>query len=610
MAVCNIFNQLKNSTGTFLMFSQYVEDLTRCGAQSIYYKVSPSKFITANINYFDPENGVEHNNDSIPRELQNRFENGCAVCRKELKDFWTPNQSTNLFWNALFDMNLLTKDADGFINEINYVGDINLQSYNEHDGIGYSEIYCYIPNEAKEQKCYCDVDNGNGDYLTSGETIEGYSENELGNDWEMIGDNLLYYPNKSFEFPWSNDGVEFKVIESNEFNINTIILLYDILTKTDEGFETLYKDVPMGIYFTGLIPNYGGEMTNKITKYVSNDSIFGVGTSYGLRICSRFTVTPNQASVKVLDITTDNDNYSAISMVMAQMAKSQSKMDDVIEKIQSNTSAEKELLAIFKNSRTNVPYLKTVNGTSHWFVNGRRVGSILGDLEYEYEPYESEEIMDMMRKNATLYVSLTAADVYGNTVFDLSEIDNVDIKLQWSTLLNNFETYPDRLILNHVQFDPNITNTTMNEVMKTTTYKVEVEKDGLSADASATVYFEFPTYFGQLPCNHTCGEDYIHEFNPSIDDIKDLQKHVYITKGFEYKYDNIANEHGDVNHIVLAYPKSFGNLSSIMDKYGYEYIDDFHVYEKIFTFGSRQVEYLVYADKIPAEVNNFEIKFT
>ena len=51
MAVCNIFNSLANTTGTFLTFSQYVEDLTRNYAQGDTYKVVPSKFIALNIDY-------------------------------------------------------------------------------------------------------------------------------------------------------------------------------------------------------------------------------------------------------------------------------------------------------------------------------------------------------------------------------------------------------------------------------------------------------------------------------------------------------------------------------------------------------------------------------
>ena len=97
MAVCNIFNRLRSNTGTYFMFSQYAEDLTRESVQSSYYRVTPSKFIALELDV------NEYNDDTIARLLQNKFENGCAVCRKEMVDTWVPNHSTNLFWDTLFD---------------------------------------------------------------------------------------------------------------------------------------------------------------------------------------------------------------------------------------------------------------------------------------------------------------------------------------------------------------------------------------------------------------------------------------------------------------------------------------------------------------------------
>ena len=51
MAVCNIFGHLKYNTGNFLTFSQYVEDLTRESTQSVYYRVTPSKFVALDVDY-------------------------------------------------------------------------------------------------------------------------------------------------------------------------------------------------------------------------------------------------------------------------------------------------------------------------------------------------------------------------------------------------------------------------------------------------------------------------------------------------------------------------------------------------------------------------------
>lgn len=601
MAVCNVFKELKNTTGTFLMFSQYVEDLTRESTQSVYYHITPSKFIALDIDYKD------HNNDSIPRQLQNKFENGCAVCRKEMVNKWVPTNSSNLFWNTMWDMGLLT-DNDGIVNEIRYVGDINIQSYNEHDGMGYSEIYCYIPNDANEYKYQYSInDKSEEDNIYNSQyIIEGYNTSDL-NGWELIGEILNYYPQKTTSFPWDNDALTTSNVNSNLFNINTLVLLYDIITKTDSGTEKIYKNIPLGIYFTGVVED--GKMINNITKYVSNDDIFGTGTGYGLRICSRFTVTPNQDNIKTVEITLDNDNYSSISQVMSQMSISQNKMDEILTKIQSNTSAEKELLSIFKNSRTNIPYIKNINGDSYWFINGRNAGRVLEEIDCDCIPYTEEEILAILNNSNSLVLKLTAMNELGQNVFDYSIDNSQDIYLTWQILFNNEETKPEELSINNEIIDNNLNGIIMKEVYNTTTFIVNAKKDGLVAEDSKTIHFVWPTYFGTLPCDESCGDDIQHNFDPLEQNIKSLNKFIYTSKNNKYTYSNITDNNGNTKHVALAYPKSFGSLTSITDDYGYEYITDFIMYEKLYTFNGNTIPYYVYVDKIPAEVKDFSLTF-
>lgn len=599
MAVCNVFNRLENNTGNFLMFSQYVEDLTRESTQSVFYRVTPSKFIAANIDY------SEYNDEHLVRELQNRFENGCAVCRKNMESSWTPSTSSNLFWRTIFDMGLFTSTDGSYLNEVKYIGDINLQSYNEHDGLGYSEIYCYIPNEACESKIQYVNNEPYGTEYKSDLIIEGYRPEEI-DGRGIIGEILNYYPETVSYFPWDVDSLDVKKVDSDNFNINTIIVLYDVVTKVDNGTEVLYKNIPLGIYFTGVIKN--GIMTNTITKYVSNKDIFGAGTSYGLRICSRFTVTPNQDNIKVLDVTVDNDNYSAICQVMSQMAISQNKMDEILAKVQSNNNAEKELLAIFKNSRTNVPYIKVINDTSYWFVNGRNLGPVLGDIDCECVPYEDQEIIDMLNRSISLILNVQASNVDGDKVFDYSVDGPQTIYINWELLLNDKITVPEELTLNGISLDKNITHYMVENVYETTTYNISAKKENLIADNSDTVYFVWPTYFGMLPCDN-CSEGKSHNFIPSESNIKNLTKNVKTSKVQDYNYTNKTRENGETDHVVLAYPASFGPLISILDDYSYEYLHDFIKHDVKFTFDGREVDYYVYVDKFPAEVENFTLKF-
>ena len=129
----------------------------------------------------------------------------------------------------------------------------------------------------------------------------------------------------------------------------------------------------MGIYFTGNFDNFKN-ITNKVTKHVTTS--YDSGTSYGLRICSRFSATSVAGKI-VTDITTDNSetDYSNICQLMTKMNENLYKMKEVSESVGNTTQDYKETLSIIKNNRTNVPYVQTINGEDYWFINGRLVSA-------------------------------------------------------------------------------------------------------------------------------------------------------------------------------------------------------------------------------------------
>ena len=51
MGVCNLFNKLTSPSGNFLLFSQYVEDITRNYSDGDNWKVVPTKFVALNIDF-------------------------------------------------------------------------------------------------------------------------------------------------------------------------------------------------------------------------------------------------------------------------------------------------------------------------------------------------------------------------------------------------------------------------------------------------------------------------------------------------------------------------------------------------------------------------------
>lgn len=398
MAVCNLFKKLENNTGNFLLFSQYVEDLTLSSTQSDIYRVVPSKFITLNLNY---EN---FDNMSFPKFLQDYYENGCAFLKMQSDITWDPTISKNLFWNALFDKQLITKGTTTinekefiFCNEMKSVHDINIYSYDRYNDMGYGEIYCYIPTDSKSYYIGYNENNINTDkyYKFTDKYNIGYSDQDNINTEVCninIDEELTYYPEAKCEF--SFDGSLTNEVNESEdkYDFNTIILLYDVYIKDTNTNELIpkYTNIPMGIHVCGVID--GQTTSNVNTKFVSNPDIYGAGTSYGLRVCTRFTATPNSDNIKTVDITADNDQiFASNCIIMSEMAKTLTAVNNLVEKMTNNLQTPKELLAIFKNGRTNVPYTKQIGGEPYWFVNGRNTGELATKVDV-YSNYTDEEM--------------------------------------------------------------------------------------------------------------------------------------------------------------------------------------------------------------------------
>lgn len=516
MSFYNTFNELKSTTGTFLTFSQYMEDLTKWAVYNSEYRVVPSKFVTLLIN------ASGYDNSSLP-DVLNDFEKKCTDNRS--RDNWTPSSSKSLFWDTL------SNDSYPLIEAKNYVGDINIQSYNEHDGIGYSEIYCYIPNEAKEN---------------------------------------------TYELDSNYDLNKISTTNNASFNINSIVVLYDII---DGAGEVLHRNIPMGIYFTGKVQN--GTITNGITKFVTSDEIFGAGTSYGLRICSRFLVAPS--SQLVLDnIEVHSENNSDLSKVLSQISISQTKMDELINKRYEVDQNYKNLLSIFKNSRTNVPYIRNINGMNYWFVNGKMVS----------------ETAVINNDNDCKCLDLDAS--INNNIISWLDHSSLYIKeIEWNLSKNGGQIGIDRMYINDEEI-PVITTPMQISVERPETsiephiicYDLKAVVDSEEAYATTYVKFVWPSYLGLVKNTSNTPSQIISE-----------------SRYQEYKYTNTNG-----SYICYEYPESFGELTSIKDSRDIEYINDFVKTSITKTFkvnsNTYTVPYFRYIDKHPANVTNYTLKFS
>ena len=437
MAICNLFNDLTNKTGTFLMFSQYAEDLTKHQAQGSNYNVSPSRYLACQIPFSKLGGDL---NDLVPKFFQNNFENGCSILRE--RDDWKPEFSSNIFWNALKNKGLISilndSDIKTYVNEVKYIGDINIHSYDEKTGMGYSEIYIYLPNQASEHRY--GVDWGDKiEYVDSDKNLHGWMD-------EPISPTKYYYSNGP---QWNNKN---EVTGKNQFDINAIIVLYDVLNA--DG-SIIHEGIPMGIYFPGIFS--ATEMQNQITKYSSNSEIYGSGTSYGVRICTRFAVTNIQDTIGT--VVEGGGDDALLCQVLAKMGENLELMKEISKSDESDLTtlqALKDTYNMFQNSQTNVPYIVRVNGIPYWFVNGKNTGIMIpdGQIYKECTDEEIEYIIDTLDTIYSYNFKLYPCDSSGIE----DKYDNYDARynktLYISSSLKN-ELNEDRTVIGYEILDAN-----------------------------------------------------------------------------------------------------------------------------------------------------------
>lgn len=362
MAISNIFRKLKNPTGEFLMFSQFADDIAKQTTLGLSYRVSPSRFAAYDIEY---SNAPTY----IPESWQNYYENAVAVVRNAVKEDWIPSLANELLWQC---MNQRFQNAS-----LKYIGDIPFYGNRDENNLTYNEIYCLIPISAKlkkynyttqqqtaqEQLFQISYDNENPDYPV-GWNADTYNNEGISgtclSSYTLFGN--IQIPDQLYKTDYT-DGVE---QEDKSFNFNTLLLFYDIYDASDaDNPVALYRNIPLGVYITGI----EDDSVVEVKKIVSNEDAFGQGTSYGVRILTRFSPA-SQSTTYLSEVSTDVDVASLATLVGG--------MKDLTKELRSSMGVTEDLsqsikdhLAIFKNYRTNVPYIRLVAGVPTWFVNGR-----------------------------------------------------------------------------------------------------------------------------------------------------------------------------------------------------------------------------------------------
>ena len=112
-----------------------------------------------------------------------------------------------------------------------------------------------------------------------------------------------------------------------DFDVNTIIVFYDVYSANELGIykeEPDYVNIPMGVYFPCIFED--GKMTNVIHKFYSNQYVYGSGTSYSVRICTRMVANPEG---DVINTTVEGLDDINMSEVLSKMSENLDKMMEI-----------------------------------------------------------------------------------------------------------------------------------------------------------------------------------------------------------------------------------------------------------------------------------------
>lgn len=407
MGKCNLIAPVANTTGNFILFSQYAEDLTKSSRSEDFYRVTPSKYVLLNLGVtgMDPVELAEF--------FQNYYENACAVMRSSEGVNWTPDCATAMLWKTLFKSGLVMlpsydSSTSAYTSpSVVRIGDINITSTRQFDGINFSEIYVNVPQGSKRQKCTFTKYSADQTRIVQYpfDYIAGYPDSEYpqptGVSWPsnrvsaqysdgtvLVGSDteFIYELKTANDFFLDMESVS--EMEDASYVFNAAIVLYDIVKKNldDPGETTVYSGIPMGLYLTGA-PDSNGEIQNPVTLWVSNQDIYEQGTSYGIRICTRYLSTQNALFIVDSTIEDTEDMYDQYAAVMGKIGDSQVKMDEMMNRMQSYQNNITSHLANIANYRVNVPYIRNVGGTNYWFVNGKNLGVATTSSSIVWENY-------------------------------------------------------------------------------------------------------------------------------------------------------------------------------------------------------------------------------
>lgn len=331
------------ASGKFIPFAQYTHDLTR--TMSGLCQIYPSRHITVNIS--GGTGDIEKMVAAADLEID------------EIRDITGTAMDINYgeirskLYEAIYPKISIpdSKTATG----APAMGEINFISHELQGGWMYNDIYVHVtPEEGKQ--------------------------------------TIIMQPS-GFESDPKHTGLNFN-IETGEYamesssrknlTFNAVIIYYNLYrvdpsSKTAD-MEPIVIDMPLGIYM----------LNEPVTIQMSNDSIYNQGAAWSTRIVSRI------ATKGTIAASADrNQEYATLARVLSGFGDVAETMDKILHRRDAATTKNrvvagtdslalapediKSYLEEFRRlSAVNVPYIKD----NHWFVNGRDLGLVSGEVDW------------------------------------------------------------------------------------------------------------------------------------------------------------------------------------------------------------------------------------
>lgn len=234
---------------------------------------------------------------------------------------------------------------------------------------------------------------------------------------------------------------------------------------------------------------------------------------------------------------------------------------------------------------------------------GRDVGSIkAGD---KFMDATLQDVMDKLLAAPYVKPAITIALTPNTTIYDVVKDTITSLTITANVTKNSEDIEYVKYYVNGtlVNTNTNITGTGAYKYTYTpstpinSSITVEVETADVTTksvtSANTQIVFVGKSYYGLVAENATVDETTIKGLNGNL------------KKDKAYTYSGITTSGTDLYHIVYAYPKSFGELTSIKDGLDMEYFSE---YEKS-TLKVDNIDYLCYKLKNAVSVSGFVQKF-